>query len=176
VLQLIQSCVKCLCLTVEHIVHQVNYVQEMLEYCCRALEGAAELGIPETTRYLVLIGLLCRYYDFNQAANVTAAAAASKKSTPPTKRVYTILFHHASTEVSAKHDAIVRTRAVQGLGHLFIREPAYLRHCSALLSKFLQPTASPALQAQMLQSFIEVLRDEESRAQEAEGTRVHVSW
>jgi len=162
--KVVQSCVQCLCLVVTHVVHQVQYLQEILEYCCKSLEG--ELGVPETARFLVLIGLLCRYFDFD------AQEGSTKKTNAvlPTKRVYSLLLQHASKSVSPTIDSVLRTRAIQGLGHLFIREPSFLRQSAALMSGFLQPTALPPIQAQALQCFIELLRDEEARTQAAEGT------
>jgi cohesin loading factor subunit SCC2 len=157
-MSVVRSAISCLCEIISRHSHHFVFLREMQEEYCEFVESLKSMpkshlpqAKPKLLRSLWVIGLLCRYFDFD----MKRSRSEKNRSESLHRRALSIY-----QEFLCDPSLDIQIKAMQGLGHLFIRTPQFLADCEAILAKILTQT-NTLLKVHVIRSFSEFLSNEQ---------------
>ncbi|KAJ1927700.1 Sister chromatid cohesion protein 2 [Tieghemiomyces parasiticus] len=165
--------VPCLCRVVADLTRTYAYLTRVLRSCADQLGKAARnlaAGRPlgpakPVMRLLVLLGLLCRHFDFD-AVRAKHPDRFPELHAYPEGQVKWRAFEHVVAFTRATLPRPVRLVALQSLGHLFLAYPTMMLHndSRALMDRIMRgDNEDDELRLQLLRGFAEYLTLEQRR-------------
>ena len=160
-MKVVQASVRCLCVVVSTLTKHSIFLEEMLCSFSDALENTslAKSNPATVMRYLFACGLLCRYYDFdiNQSANTwKQQSSKSSNGIPQSSTIFKILLNYMDG-----YSPAIMIKALQGLGHLFIRNPSLMVKCNSLFTSILSTPSNQICIPHLLKNFSDFLIQEQ---------------
>ncbi|XP_033738813.1 nipped-B-like protein isoform X1 [Pecten maximus] len=170
-MMVLQSCVRCLGAVVNNVSHNYALVKDCFQKFFGVLSrlmadhredpdnATLKIRKPTLLRSLFTVGLLCKHFDFD-------SSEMGETKTSVKDKVYDVLHYFVFHE-----DEEVRTKALTGLGFLFVRHYEFMLGVKAktLYVDFLSNDHAPVkLKVQVLKNLQYYLQEEEVRMQKAD--------
>ncbi|XP_060078784.1 nipped-B-like protein isoform X3 [Ylistrum balloti] len=170
-MMVLQSCVRCLGAVVNNVSHNYALVKDCFQKFFGVLSrlmadhkddpdnATLKIRKPTLLRSLFTVGLLCKHFDFD-------SSEMGETKTSVKDKVYDVLHYFVFHE-----DEEVRTKALTGLGFLFVRHYEFMLGSKAkeLYVDFLTNDNTPVrLKVQVLKNLQYYLQEEEVRMQKAD--------
>ncbi|OWF42149.1 nipped-B-like protein B isoform X2 [Mizuhopecten yessoensis] len=170
-MMVLQSCVRCLGAVVNNVSHNYALVKDCFQKFFGVLSrlmadhredpenATLKIRKPTLLRSLFTVGLLCKHFDFD-------SSEMGETKTSVKDKVYDVLHYFVFHE-----DEEVRTKALTGLGFLFVRHYEYMLGVKAkeLYVEFLSNEHTLVrLKVQVLKNLQYYLQEEEVRMQKAD--------
>lgn len=158
-----------------------NYLRGMLSKLTDP--AIMQLHRPSVIRFLIVAGLLCRHYDYDEENAKKALveeeegreeddddddgemARKSPEEENVPQRILDVMLQ-VLTKFGVAVDVGVNSKCLVGLGHLLIRKPSLMLipQVDSIINECLLPCTPFSFKVNLLRSFCEMLRDEEEKS------------